>query len=100
MTYHDLMGIEETPEYQASLAEWNRTSRPGADEYLTDRELAIVSLLVGNWPRGVKLPAKVGDVLTLEVEVIQKARARWGVLRTADEKRTARVGPSPRRRPR
>ncbi len=62
LTYHDLMGIQETPEYQASLAEWNRTSRPGADEYLTDCELAIVSLLVGNWPRGVKLPAKVGDV--------------------------------------
>jgi hypothetical protein len=78
-TYHDLHG-------DTSL-------------YLTDHELAVTSLLVGNWPKAVIMPASAEDVLSAEIEAIQAARKRHGVLRTADEKRAAGVSHASRRRP-
>lgn len=72
------------------------------DQYLTDREIATISLLLGNKPESLaskEAPIKDGSVLTAEIEAVQGQRNRHGKLRTAEQKRAAFVGPKPRRRP-
>jgi len=52
--------------------------------YLSDLELALVSILAGNWPRLRIAASRVRDgsivnaVLAAETEAMQRARARWG----------------------
>ncbi len=76
---------------------------PLGDEFLTDREVAIVSLLLGNWPSALSKRiadgggATVGDVVSAEIEAIQYARAKHGLLGSPREKREAGVGPTARR---
>lgn len=78
---------------------------PIGDEFLTDREMAIISLLVGNFPESIleragatgrfEKPIGWGVALTAEIQAMQAARMRHGVLRTPEEKRRAGVGPNP-----
>jgi DNA-directed RNA polymerase specialized sigma24 family protein len=101
-----LAGMPTVQERDAAL--WALVKRPesvekpplGGAEFLTDREMAIVSLLLGNWPASVteRLPASVGDVLTAEVDAIQYARRHHGALKSAADKLAGGVGPKPRRR--
>lgn len=81
---------------------------PIGDEFLTDREMAIISLLLGNFPAsireradaigGFRKPFGWGVALTAEIEAMQAARERHGVLRTAEDKLAAGVGPKKRRK--
>ena len=73
---------------------------PWGDWFLSDRELALFSLAVGNYPnvpeRKLKGGLRVGQVVDLEIGSMQHARLRHGVLKTATEKKDAGVAPKPR----
>lgn len=103
----ELLAFAGSDHYDRACTAYSALRRPGANEFLTDREIAIVSLLLGQWPaaldhrttaRGrLAAPARWGEVLTLEVEAIQSARRRHGVLNTTEKKRLANLAPKSRR---
>lgn len=107
MSVSEIIALTSSEEHQRREIEHSWLRRPGRDEALTDREMAIVSILVGNWPdlasrtRGdgrLRQAMQVGDVLTLEIEAMQSARRRHGVLDTAEKKSAVHIAPKSRRK--